>query len=492
MNSTIIPVFRSTVVLVLMLANLSVAQSQVAQATRWFSGTLSLQTYMKYPVYLTIVTTKDSLAGWMDIPSQNIGGIPLAGINLTGKEFSFHTQLSIGVWSKCSATSTTDGQYTGTLMQSGIPLTASFTATQSNTSPTEKNFGTRTDTLVIEHDLRFSPDEQSVIAGTLTVPKSSAARVPLVIMISGSGQQDRDETILGFKPFAILARELAKAGVASFRYDDRCTGASRGDMFSFTTKDLAADARFALMQLKQRTDIDSARMFILGHSEGGIIAGMLASEMNTPTSKPIAGIILMASSAVRGDSVILQQITGGMRRDGKSKREIDSVAQRQTETYTAVRTGKGMEDIEKDIRNAAIKQFALLPPIQRAMMKDTVEGLQSLTQSKLYQLKMPWFKFFIDYNPAYDLRSLRIPVLAMFGNKDVQVDVVQNGSVLRQMKEEKSGERDITIVNIPNANHLFQEAQSGETSEYGMLKKEFAPKVIDTVTSWLKQKASLP
>lgn len=445
----------------------------------YWSGKLSIGSMMSYNAYIEIKQRADSLTGWFDIPAQNVNGLKVSNIRMKDSNLSFDVRASLGTIMRFNTIC--NGQsINGSVQQGGSRINFTATRTATNTSPAFKTPGRKEDSLFVEEEVRIALNDETELAGTLLLPKKrGASAVPCVVFLSGTGQQDRDETIYGFRGFKMIAEALALKGIASLRCDDRCTGGSRGDIFSFTTRDLAKDAAGCVDWLKKRSDINPNAIAMLGHSEGGIVAGMLAAER-----KDIAGVILFASPALKGDTIIKYQITVAMKSEGKNEKEIDSVLVEQEKAYAMVRTGVGFESYEQTIRKESAKEFALMPVGRKKMFEDTAAAIESMVSAKLGQLKMPWFRFFIDYDPAADLRSIRVPVLALFGEKDMQVPAALNKPVLESLLETQTGGHDVRIKVIEGANHLFQEAKTGLSTEYGSLKKEYAPGVVDSITEW--------
>lgn len=288
------------------------------------------------------------------------------------------------------------------------------------------------------------------LAGTLTLP-SGPGRHPAVALLTGSGAQDRDEEIFGFRPFRILADHLARNGIAVLRFDDRGVGGSSGSLAETTTETLAADALAAAGLLRGHARVDPKAVGLLGHSEGGLVAALAAAR-----SPDIAFLVLLASSGVRGDRLISSQIEALLKLSGSPQEQIATTLALQERVYRAIRSGEGWEELAKEIPDAQ------LAPARSA-----------------------WFRYFIDLDPAATLRQVRKPVLAIFGELDIQVPAGPNRDATVRALEE-GGNRNVTVHTIPGANHLFQKATTGSPSEYPFLVKELVPGLLDLIAGWIK------
>ena len=319
-----------------------------------------------------------------------------------------------------------------------------------------------------------------VLAGTLTLPRGPGP-FPAVVLVSGSGQQDRDQTIADHKPFLVIADALTRAGVAVLRYDDRGVGGSSGDPAAATTADFAADTAAALDWLREQPGIDPRRMAVVGHSEGGIIAAMLGA-----TRRDLAAIVLLAGPAVDGRRILLSQ--------GELVPRAEGVADE-----AALRRGRVMQEAMLDAvagSDAGADAAALATAAGARIRADLAEEMAKAGDAERAQLDAavadgvrrlgsPWFRFFIAHDPAIDLAKVTCPVLALVGGKDVQVDPALNLPPLRAALE---GNRDATVEEIPGVNHLFQTCTTGGVSEYDRIEETFSPAVMNRLRGWLTER----
>lgn len=287
------------------------------------------------------------------------------------------------------------------------------------------------------------------LAGTLLLPKAGKRPFPAVITITGSGQQTRDESlpIPGLEEYALfrqVAEHLAASGIAVLRVDDRGVGASTGQqtLEKATTFDFAADTAAQVKYLLSRPEIDKHKVFLVGHSEGGVIAPLVAVE-----DLAVAGIVLMAGTGKRGEEVIMDQVAAGLA-------EAASIS--------------------------AEEKKALLDK-QRELLKAAVEGrdMEELTQA----MKTPWYREFLKYDPVVTIRKVKCPILILHGALDRQVTVEQAELLAEAAKA--SGNKDVTVKVYPQLNHLFLKAETGYVSEYSKLQPKVGLDVLDDIKDWI-------
>ncbi len=310
-------------------------------------------------------------------------------------------------------------------------------------------------------------------AGTLTVPRE-AERVPAVVLISGSGPQDRDETIAEHRPFAVLADHLTRAGVAVLRFDDRGVGGSEGDFSEATTLDFASDVQAAVDFLRGQSEIDAHRIALCGHSEGGLVAPLVAVD-----DPQLACIVLMAGSGVNGAAILASQ-TRLILEQADTPPEL---LQRQVAMQKAiieVAMQSPLPTIEEYKSELEKKLNAQLSELEGTARDQFVEGVSA-------QFLSPWFQFFLKHEPAEVLTRVRCPVLVICGEKDLQVDPQLNLPAIEGALV-KGGNADFKIQVLPSLNHLFQTSTTGAISEYGEIEETIAPIALDAITHWLVER----
>jgi hypothetical protein len=313
-------------------------------------------------------------------------------------------------------------------------------------------------------------------AGTLTLP-AVPEQVPAVVLISGSGAQDRDETIPGvpgYRPFATIADHLARRGVAVLRYDDRGTAKSTGSHATATSADFADDAEAAWRFLRARREIAWAQIGLMGHSEGGLIAAMVAAR-----NPQVAFVVSMAGPGVPGYDVLITQNERIRAALGLSREEV-AQGTAQTRVVLDLIRAEQWDRLRAVLLETYRRQLAALPEQERAKLPP----LERLVDD-LMVFYRTWMRFFLSHDPAGDWARVRVPVLALFGVLDVQVDLRQNrAGMLAALDRGHNG--DVTVAAFPRANHLFQEATTGSITEYAKLAPAFVPGFLDTVSNWIR------
>ena len=265
--------------------------------------------------------------------------------------------------------------------------------------------------------------------------------------------------------FLVLADHLTRQGIAVLRYDKRGTGASTGDYAKSTTVDFADDAQAGVAYLKGRGDINSRQIGLIGHSEGGLIAPMVA--VRDPST---AFIVMMAGPGVDGADILMEQGRLMSKAMGLDDAHISQNADLRRQMITIVRS-------EKDPAKAAAKlRFVLAQTAKTQGLPD------DMMEAQISGINTDWFRFFFDYDPSSTLRKVRCPVLAINGGLDLQVPPAQNLPVIRAAL---AGDADVEIDEIPHLNHLFQTAKTGSVLEYGQIEETIAPAALDKMTSWI-------
>ncbi|WP_157805331.1 alpha/beta hydrolase family protein [Confluentibacter citreus] len=314
------------------------------------------------------------------------------------------------------------------------------------------------------------------LAGTLTLPKN-IKNPPVAILISGSGAQNRNEELLGHKPFLVIADYLTKNGIAVLRYDDRGVGESKGDFKTATTFDFATDVEAAIHYLESRNDVNTAKIGLIGHSEGGLISPMVASR-----NKDIAFIVLLAGPGVNGADILTTQARKAGELAGTPEGFLDENEKLASMIYDIIRTNTDEELIKTKITKAlndykTNNPMSVLAPYITPVMIEQQLGI----------LKSEWLCNFIRIEPKDYLEKTKCPVLALNGSKDFQVipdinlEGIKNGL-------EKAGNKDVTIKELDGLNHLFQTAETGSMQEYSKIEETFSPMALEIIKNWILER----
>jgi len=305
----------------------------------------------------------------------------------------------------------------------------------------------------------------------------TAGPFPAVILVTGSGPQDRNEELLGHKPFLVLADYLTRNGIAVLRYDDRGIGESTGDFRKATSEDFAEDALAAVEFLKARIDIN--KVGVAGHSEGGIIAPMVAVQ-----SEDVDFIVLMAGTGIRGDSILVLQTELIMRAGGSDDQTISRDLGIYRQIYSILVRNNDDEIIKQ-------KLTAILEDSHKYLTEE--EKVEVGTQEQMIDMQLKvllgeWFRYFVKYDPYPTLTKVKCPVLAINGEKDLQVPPKQNLSAIERALKE-GGNKNYKIVEMPELNHLFQKSETGAPSEYGKIEETFSPDAMKVISYWILTEA---
>ena len=320
------------------------------------------------------------------------------------------------------------------------------------------------------------------LSGTLTLPSAGGPH-PAVFLIGGSGPQDRDgamRAIPGYRPFALIAEHLTRNGFAVLRYDERGVGKSTGNYGAATEQEFIKDAEAALQYLLSRRDIAAKRVGVLGHSEGAMIAAIVAGK-----NPHVAFVISLGGGAVDGRSLLLRQTERQAEATGMSKEQVARVVQEQGRIFDLV-LAKKWEELRSAVEETTRSRLKALPKERTATLDDLNSVASSKAAASVRVFQHPRYQFLLRHNFGEDWAKVSVPVLALFGELDVQCDASQNKVALKQALARGRND-DVTIVVIPAANHLFVKAETGSMSEYATLPKEFAPEVLESISNWLRQ-----
>jgi len=407
-----------------------------------------------------ITSTADGLAATMDSPDQGASGIPVISARREGDVLTL--QLP-NLGAKYEGTVAKDvSSIEGSFTQGGASLPLTLKRGVDAKPPQEarrpqnpvKPYPYRAE------DLAYANPRAGIqLAATLTLPPGPGP-FRAAILITGSGQQDRDETILGHKPFLVLADYLTRHGIAVLRSDDRGAGGSGGDFAAATTADFATDTEAALAYLKTRPEVDSRKIGLVGHSEGGIIAPMVAARHGD-----VAFIVMMAGPGVPGDQIVTAQVVAGAEAAGMAHEAAAQAGMQQRRILDLVEQEKDQAVLRQKLSAELALPPAQIDPVFR-------------------QLTSPWYRYFLTYDPAPALRHVTCPVLAINGGKDTQVPPKLNLPAIRKALED-GGNRHFEVDEIPGLNHLLQHAKTGAVAEYAQIEETMAPEALDKMASWI-------
>jgi hypothetical protein len=423
-------------------------------------------------IVLHITYAQGALTASLDSPDQGVKGIAVNEVTLDGKKIT--AKLAI-----------INGSYTGQLCDDGTTLTGSWTQAGNTTILDLKKIDKVSELKRPQEPKRpFPYNEEDVtienkkagvtLAGTLTWPKEGK-NFPVLVFVTGSGPQNRDEELLGHKPFLVISDYLARHGIASLRYDDRGIAKSTGSFAAGTTLDFADDALAAVAYLKTRKEINPEKIGVIGHSEGGLIAPIVASQSNA-----VAFIIMLAGTGVPGDEIINEQSTLIMRASGVGEADIRQSIDFNKTLFAIIREKLDSAATTAKLDAATDAFVAGLPDSLRANSDYSAAALKP----KVKQMMSPWMHTFLMLDPRPYLRKVHCPVLVMNGSKDLQVPPYQNIPEIKKALDE-AGNRQVVVKELPGLNHLFQTAKTGSPNEYAAIEETIAPEALETILAFL-------
>ncbi|MDT0293327.1 alpha/beta hydrolase family protein [Mesonia ostreae] len=427
---------------------------QAQEITGDWYGVLEVQG-QKIRVVYHISKDGDNLKSTMDSPDQGVMGIPMANTTFSQDTLTISAPNMMMKYSAVLK----NGELTGEYHQSGmqIPLQLTQEEQEINRPQVPKK-----PYPYLKEEVTFENIKDTVnLAGTLTKPKE-VKNFPTVILISGSGPQNRNEEVMGHQPFLVISDYLTRNGIAVLRYDDRGVGKSTGNFSTSNIYDFTEDAKAAVNYLRSRKDIDASKIVLLGHSEGGVVAPLIASK-----DKDLGGIILLAAPGVRGDELLLQQQEDVLGGSGMPKAKVDSIVNLNKGIYEILNT------VEKKHLNNKIEEYA----------KKKALSTSEISKQKA-QFKNEWLYSFLTYDPTNALQQVTCPVLALNGSKDIQVNAAQNLQAIEK-NIAQGGNKNVTVKELENLNHLFQTATTGMPNEYGQIEETISPKVLEIIKDWI-------
>jgi uncharacterized protein len=426
-------------------------------------------------VRLILRITQDSkgvLTAKLDVPDQGANNLPVEVIALEGQQFRFEAS-NVGTYE--GNLNNDASEITGRLTQGSTTLPVTFKRTDK--APT---LGRPQDPQkpypYIEEEVTYENKIDGVkLAGTLTLPRSKEPS-PAVVLITGSGLQDRNETVAGHRPFLVLADHLTRLGIAVLRVDDRGAGGSAHGSPTATSENYAGDALAGVEFLKNRKEINPRQIGLIGHSEGGIIAPIAAVR-----SKDVAFIVMMAGPGLPGDEVITIQTDLLLKAQGTEPEGLKLTRDMFNAVFAILKTNADSAAAEKQIRETIAAKTAAMTDAQRKNLEEILKTID--TQLKQFYLS-EWFRFFLRYDPRPTLRKVVIPVLAINGEKDLQTAPKENlDNIAAALKE--GGNKDFSIVLLPEQNHLFQTSRTGLPTEYSQIEETISPITLKTISDWI-------
>lgn len=438
--------------------------SETKTIGKW-SGNIELPTTKLEVIFNISSDSTGQLVTKMDVPMQNAKNLSVSKTEITTDSLKLTVAMIMGSFKgKFINDSVVEGKWNQGSASLPLKLQKGLVLNPLNRPQTPKPPFS-----YLSKEVEYvNPVSGFKIAGTLTLPENGE-KYPAVILISGSGAQDRDETIFEHKPFFVIADYLTRRGIAVLRLDDRGVGGSEGKTSEATSKDFAGDVIAGIEFLKKQSEINPSKIGLIGHSEGGIVAPMVASLSNDP-----AFVVLLAGPAFVGEQIIYEQ--------GKLINIQAGMSEEQAELYR--KSQEAIFDIIKNEPDAAWRTEKLKEVISNGMYNMMDDDLKSQIDNQVKTVDNNWFKFFLSYDPYPALTKLTCPVLALNGEKDLQVSPKTNLPAIEKALTEGKNQQ-FKTVEIPGVNHLFQNCTTGAITEYGEIEETISPRVLEILNDWI-------
>lgn len=440
--------------------------------TSLWEGKLKISSVSLRLVLKVFNNNDGSLGAFLDSPDQSANNIPVSTIIMTEDSLKFAIQ-------------TIGGSYTGKVYKDSAMIKGTF-----KQGPMVLPLDLKKIDKLVEikrpqnpqkpypyndEEVTFENKSANItLAGSFTYPKGDG-KFPAVVLVTGSGPQDRDESLMNHKPFLVISDYLTRNGIAVLRYDDRGIAKSKGNFAAATSEDFATDALAAVEYLKTRKEVDPKKIGIAGHSEGGLIAPMCAVNSND-----VHFIVMIAGPGVPGKDILILQTELIMKAEGSKEEDIKK----------SIEENKSYYDIISEETDSTVMYKKLLAMFDNDVSKLTDEEKKKPEYSKenfdraVKTLLSPWFRFFIKYDPRPTLEQVTVPVLALNGGKDLQVPPSQNLPKIEEALK-AGGNKNFKIVELPGLNHLFQPAKTGGVSEYGNIETTFSEDALKIIKDWI-------
>lgn len=424
-------------------------------------------------IVLNISKTEEGYKSTLDSPDQGAKGIAVSKTIYENLKLSFEIPVAKIEY----AGELQNEKFVGIFKQNGKELPLELSKGGVTTESVKRPQEPQKPYPYYSEDITFENTKAQIsLAGTLTLPQKDGV-FPAVILISGSGPQNRDEELLGHKPFLVISDYLTRNGIAVLRFDDRGVGLSKGIFKTATSADHASDVESAVAYLKTRKEIK--QIGLMGHSEGGLIAPIVAAN-----NKNVAFIVLLAGTGISGDKLLLMQQELIARANGESEKEISLSKKINEKAFELIVKSNDDEQLKKDLATYMSQVLKENPEVKPKSMKDEDFIAE---QVKSAMGPWPWMHYFLKYDPASSLKKVKCPILALNGEKDLQVPAKENLSTIESIAK-NAGNKDVTTKIYTGLNHLFQECKTGSPAEYPTIQQTFSPKVMEDFTQWIKQK----
>ncbi len=431
-----------------------------AQIEGYWEGQIDLGV-QKLEMAFDIKAAENGYSATLDVPAQGAFDIPVDEITFQEGQLQLKMNAMDASYSGVLKDSAIEGNFTQRGMTFPLNLARAEKKEQQKTRPQDPQppFNYRAEEVTFTNK-----KEGNTLAGTLTIPEGDGP-FPALVLVSGSGQQNRDEELMNHRPFWVIADYLSRRGVAVLRYDDRGMGGSTGEVLNATSLDFSYDAEAAFDLLLNRKEINASQVGILGHSEGGIINFMVAERR-----PDVAFLVSLAGPAVNGIEVLKEQQAAILRAQGMSEEMVQFSGNANVQMFDIIEASGSREEAD-------------------TLLRQLLKGWgynEELTEQTVGQMVAPWKYYFLKYDPTDAIVKTNCPALLLNGSKDLQVIASQNFPAYERIIAEH-GKTNLTLRELPDLNHLFQHCDTGSPNEYFIIEETISVEVLEMVVGFVKK-----
>lgn len=444
---------------VILLFTFLTAQTAMSQIEGYWKGQIDLGT-LKLEMAFNITANENSYVTTLDVPAQGAFDFPVDETTFQDRRLQLTMSAMDASYSGTLKDDVIEGEFTQRGMTFPLNLVKAEKKEQKKTRPQDPQppFDYH-----IEEVTFVNEKEGNTLVGTLTIPKGEGP-FPAMVLVSGSGQQDRDEELMNHRPFWVIADYCALHGIAVLRYDDRGIGGSTGELENATSLDFSYDAEAAFDYLRNRKEINASKVGILGHSEGGVINFMVSARR-----PEVAFLVSLAGPSVNGIEVLKEQQAAILRASGMSEEAVQFNSNTNAQMFDIIEASNNR--VEAD-----------------SLLRQLVKGWgynEELTEQTVAQMASPWMYYFLKYDPTDAIVKTNCPALLLNGSKDLQVIASQNLPGYEKIISEH-GKTNLTLRELPDLNHLFQHCETGSPNEYFEIEETISPEVLEQIVEFVK------
>lgn len=458
------------IALTLIIALCSITNYSQEITGKWYG--LLIVPGAQLPLEINITKTDSGYQSTMDSPDQKAFGIPITTTSFENSTFKFAIPAGRIEYEGTFENNRIKGLFKQAGQSFPMELSREKVEKKALVRPQEP----KKPYPYYSEEITFENKKDGVIlAGTLTLPNKEG-NFPVVVLISGSSPQNRDEELVGHKPFLVIADYLTRNGIGVLRYDDRGTASSTGNYHTSTTLDFSYDAEAAVNYLLTRKEINKKKIGLVGHSEGGVVAPMVASR-----NKNVSFIVLLAGTGLRGDQLLLKQQELIARANGASEEALKESKEFNEKIFAEIIKSTDETKLNNDLTSLYEDAISKTADVKYP------EGMtkEEYIKFQINEYTNTWMKYFIKLDPSIALEKVKCPVLALNGLKDLQVPPKENLVAIKNALA-KGKNKNLTIKELPNLNHLFQECMTGAPSEYDKIEQTFSPTALTEILNWIK------